>query len=193
MLLTLAGKKQVVVFDGHGLAGYDPLDGTSLWRYPWQNFALNNCAQPIQVGENRLFASSGYSLGSVFLEFDSKLQPKDVWKPTNQFRCKFNSPVMRDGHVYGLDEGMLACLDLKTGKRVWKKGRYGFGQLLLVGDTLLIQAENGVIHLVRATPQGPTPLAKMPALSGRAWNEPVVSHGRLLVRNPAEAVCYELE
>ena len=71
-------------------------------------------------------------------------------------RCKFNSPVMRDGHVYGLDEGLLACLDLKTGRRLWKKGRYGFGQLLLVGDTLLIQAEDGVIHLVKATPQGPT-------------------------------------
>ena len=193
MLMTLAGKTQVVVFDGHSLAGYDPVDGTSLWRYPWQNFARNNCAQPIQVGENRLFASSGYSLGSVFLEFGSQLKPKDVWKPTNQFRCKFNSPVMRDGHVYGLDEGLLACLDLKTGKRVWKKGRYGFGQLLLVGDTLLIQSEDGVIHLVQATPQGPTSLAKMPALSGRAWNEPVVCHGRLLIRNNAEAVCYELE
>lgn len=194
MLVTLAGRQQIVVYDGYGLAGYEPTTGKSLWRFPWQNFALNNCAQPIQISENRLFASSGYSLGSVLLEFGSDLKPKLVWnEPTNLMRCKFNSPVMHDGHIYGLDEGLLACLDLRTSKRLWKKGRYGFGQLLLVGNTLVIQSEDGVIHIVKATPQGPEAIAKWPALSGRAWNEPLICRGRLLVRNNAEAVCYDLE
>jgi len=60
--------------------------------------------------------------------------------------------VVRDGYAYGLDEGVLACIDLATGERKWKDGHYGFGELVLVHDLLLVQTEPGPVALVEANP-----------------------------------------
>jgi outer membrane protein assembly factor BamB len=87
---------------------------------------------------------------------------------------------------------MLVCLDRTTGNRVWKGGKYGYGQILLVADLLLIQAESGDIVLVEATPDGHRELARLPALAGKTWNNPVLAGDLLLVRNDREAACYRV-
>jgi outer membrane protein assembly factor BamB len=109
-----------------------------------------------------------------------------------QLKPKFNGMIIRDGHVYGLDEGLLSCLRLSDGQRRWKRGRFGFGQMLLIDDLLLIQAESGDVVLIEATPERFHELTRFPALSSKTWNNPVVVHGKLLVRNSEEAACFEL-
>ena len=100
--------------------------------------------------------------------------------------------ILRDGFIYVLDDGILSCVDVATGKRKWKGGRYGHGQLLLVDDLLLIQAEDpGDLVLVEATPERHHELARSPA-GRQTWNNPAISGRHLLVRNHEEAVCYEL-
>lgn len=111
---------------------------------------------------------------------------------SKQFKLKFNSGVRRGDHFFGLDEGMLTCLSLQSGQRRWKQGRYGYGQLLLVADKLLILTEEGDIVLVPATPESPRELARFHAIDGKTWNHPVLSRGRLLVRNSDEAACFDL-
>ena len=97
-----------------------------------------------------------------------------------------------DGFAYGLDDGILVCLDLATGARKWKGGRYGHGQVLRVDDLLLVQAEAGDVVLVEANPDGHHELTRFPALKGKTWNNPVVSAPYLLVRNDREAACFRL-
>jgi len=81
---------------------------------------------------------------------------------------------------------------LKTGRRHWKAGRYGYGQLILVNSVLLIQMESGEVALVKATPQSHQELTRFAALSARTWNHPVLAGRHLLVRNDREAACFEL-
>jgi len=101
--------------------------------------------------------------------------------------------MVRHGrHVYGLDDGVLVCLDPATGQRVWKDGRYGHGQILLVEDVLLIQTEPGDVVLMEATPERHRELARWPALKAKTWNNPVLAGDLLLVRNDQEAACYQL-
>jgi outer membrane protein assembly factor BamB len=118
-------------------------------------------------------------------------QIEEKWS-TRQLRAKFSNMIVRGGYVYGLDEGILTCLDLRDGSRQWKEGRYGYGQMILVDDLLLIQAEKGDVVLVEATPRGPHELARLPALTDKTWNPPALAGKYLLVRNDREAVCYEL-
>jgi outer membrane protein assembly factor BamB len=87
----------------------------------------------------------------------------------------------------------LVCLDLANGKRLWKEGRYGYGQLLQVGKHLLIQAESGDVVLLEVSPKGSKELARLPALSSKTWNNPALAGNLLLVRNDREAACYELK
>jgi outer membrane protein assembly factor BamB len=100
--------------------------------------------------------------------------------------------VVRNGFLYGLDDSILVCLDPATGRLKWKQGRYGHGQLLLVGDLLLVQAESGDVVLVEANPAEHRQLGRFRALASKAWNNPALSGRYLLVRNDQEAACYEL-
>ena len=105
---------------------------------------------------------------------------------------KFNSSVLYNGYVYGLDEGILTCLDVETGERKWKGGRYGYGQVILASGHLIIITEQGELVLVKATPDQQTELAKFSAIEGKTWNYPAIANGRLLVRNQTQMACFNL-
>ena len=93
--------------------------------------------------------------------------------------------MLHEGHIYGLDEAILACVDAATGELKWKGGRYGYGQLLLAGDHLIVLTEEGDVAVVKATPERHKELARFPAIEGKTWNHPTIAGGRLLVRNLA--------
>lgn len=105
---------------------------------------------------------------------------------------KFNSSVLHNGYVYGLDEGILSCLDVKTGERKWKDGRYGYGQVILAGDHLILTSDQGDVALVKATPNQYTEVARFTALKGQTWNYPAIANGRLLVRNSNEMAAFDI-
>ncbi len=193
---TLNGLRQVLIYDGLGLMALSPENGHELWKFDWTNGPQINAAQPILVDDQRVLIGSGYGQGSVLIGFDQNEKSgsevaKSRWQ-SKQFKLKFNSGVRCGDFLFGLDEGMLTCLNLMTGKRLWKQGRYGYGQMLLVQDKLLILSEEGDVVLVPATPETPRELARFHAIDGKTWSHPVLSRGRLLVRNSDEAACFDL-
>jgi outer membrane protein assembly factor BamB len=191
MVADLAGRKQLLVLDGEGLTSYDPADGQQLWHHAWPTYQNINVAQPLVLDGDRVFISAGYSKGCAMLQVTRKGPPQVLWENLHM-RCKFTSPVHRDGFLYGLDEGILTCLDAASGRRRWKEGRYGHGQVLLVNEQLLLLSEAGDLVLVEATPEGFRERGKMAALAGKTWNTHAFSAGRAFVRNDREMACYEL-
>jgi outer membrane protein assembly factor BamB len=105
---------------------------------------------------------------------------------------KFNSSVNYNGYVYGLDEGILTCLDVNTGDRKWKGGRYGYGQVLVASGNLIVTSDSGDLALVKASPDAYTEVARFSALQGKTWNIPAIADGRLLVRNANEMAAYDI-
>ena len=101
---------------------------------------------------------------------------------------------MHKGHAFGFDGSILACIDLADGKRKWKGGRYGNGQLVLLADQglLLVVSEKGELALVAATPDQFTELARLPAIEGKNWNHPVLVGDILLLRNGEEMAAFRL-
>jgi outer membrane protein assembly factor BamB len=193
-LAVLEGERQLLIFDGVGLAGHNPETGAELWKFNWTNSPHINVAQPIAVDDRHVFIGSGYAQGSALVEVtraSTGWKCVDRWQSTD-FKLKFNNAVLRNGYLYGLDEGILVCLDARDGNRQWKRGRYGYGQILLVDDLLLIEAESGEMVLVETTPDAHRELARFSAIEGISWNAPVLCRGRLLVRNSNEAACYDL-
>jgi outer membrane protein assembly factor BamB len=193
----LGNRQQVLVFDGEGLTGYLAEDGKELWHHDWVPLPSEgiNASQPLLLSDDRVFISSGYDIGCAMLrikETNGKWEVETLWQNT-AMRCKFTSPVYLDGYLYGLDEGILTCLDASDGKRRWKDGRYGHGQLLLVDKNLLILSEKGDLVLVEATPDGHHELGKLRALAGdKTWNPPALAGNYAFVRNHQWMACYEL-
>lgn len=194
MLVTLAGERQLLIHTAGHLLGVSPTDGKPLWRFPWRVEFDNTIAQPIVTGPNRVVLSAGYGTGSVGLELnrnESGFAVKELWR--NKFlKNKFTSSVLHNGHLYGLDEDILVCLDAETGERRWKDGRYGYGQVLLASGHLVILCGDGDLALVQALPDRHVEIARIPAIKGKTWNHPALSGGKLLVRNAVEMACFDL-
>jgi outer membrane protein assembly factor BamB len=194
MLATLAGRRQIVTLTGQRAVGVAIEDGTLLWSARWGNENDIIAAQPVVVGPNRVFVSSGYQKGGALLEIEpagAGQSARVVWE-TQRMKNKLSSSVLHDGYIYGLDEGILACIDASTGQQAWKGGRYGHGQLILAGDRLVITTETGELALVKATPAAHEELARVAGIDGRTWNVPAIDDGILLVRNAREMAAFDL-
>jgi outer membrane protein assembly factor BamB len=194
MLVTLAGRRQVLVVSASRVFGLVPEDGALLWSQTWDTSMGINVSQPIMVDKNRFFLSSGYGKGAALVEVSGSgktLAARTVWENINM-KNKFNSSVLHEGFVYGLDEGILTCLDVNTGERKWKGGRYGYGQVLLASGQLIVMSDTGELALVKATPAEYAEIARFAALEGKTWNYPAIAGGRLFVRNANQMAAYNI-
>jgi outer membrane protein assembly factor BamB len=100
--------------------------------------------------------------------------------------------VFTKGHIFGLSEGRLTCLDVANGKAAWSEGMYGNGQLVLAGDVFVVTAESGKVALVAADPTEYRVLGTVPVFKDRTWNMPALAGNQLFVRNHREMACLEL-
>lgn len=194
LLVRLAGTRQILVVSALRAMGLAVQDGSLLWDYPWKTSYDVNAVEPLILDENRFFISAGYGHGAAVVEVTrtgTDFTPRKVWS-NNRMKNKFNSSVLYEGYVYGLDEGILECLDASTGERKWKSGRYGYGQVLLASGHLIVLTESGDLVLARANPEGHLELARFSALKGKTWNHPVIAGSRLLVRNTTEMACFDI-
>jgi len=195
-LVTIHSVPQILSFDGTGLRGYDIETGKLLWFHPHENTAAVNAAQPILFDDGRIFISCSYGIGSAMVQVTHEGETWGVtklWENMNM-RSKFTSPVVFEGYLYGIDEGILVCLDPKTGERQWKKGRYNHGQLMLTNGILVVLTEDGRCVFVKPSPEGLEELGEFPALSDdyKTWNPPALVRGKLYVRNHHDMACYDL-
>ncbi len=194
MLVTLGGRRQILVVSARRAMGLVPENGALLWEYPWTTDYDVNASQPIVVSPNRFFISAGYGHGAAVLELQPEgegFSVREIWKNL-RMKNKFNSSVLYQGHIYGFDENILACVDVENGEQKWKGGRYGYGQLLLASGHLVVTTESGEVVLVKATPERHEEVAKFDAVDGKTWNVPALADGLLFVRNTTEMACFRI-
>jgi outer membrane protein assembly factor BamB len=195
-LVTLDGVKQVLLQRAAGTTSIAPADGTVLWEFAWEGIPI---IQPAVTADGDLLITSGDAMGGFGLRRLTVTHGANDWTTQERWmspalKSYFNDYVIHNGHAYGFDGSILACVDLADGKRKWKGGRYGHGQVVLLADQdlLLVLSEDGELALVKATPDQYTEVAKVPAIEGKTWNHPVLVGDVLLVRNGEEMAAFRL-
>jgi outer membrane protein assembly factor BamB len=194
MLVTLGGVRQVLIVSATRAVGLEPASGSLLWEYPWPTGQGINVAQPVLLGGDRVFLSASYGQGAAVFELrrdGDRFTARTIWE-NSRMKNKFTSSLLHEGHLYGLDESILACIDAATGEQKWKGGRYGYGQPILAAGHVIVLTESGEVVLVRATPERHEEVARFPAIDGKTWNHPVIANGRLLVRNLREMAAFDI-
>lgn len=194
MLVTLAGRRQIVVVTATRAVSLDPAAGALLWQYPWPTGQGINVAQPVVLGNDRVFLSASYAQGAGVFQVErdgDRFTTRTIWANA-RMKNKFTSSLLHEGYLYGLDESILACIDASTGELKWKGGRYGYGQPIIAGGHIVVLTEAGDVVLVRATPERHDELARFSAIEGKTWNHPVIANGRLLVRNLREMAAFDI-
>ncbi|MDX1952224.1 MAG: PQQ-binding-like beta-propeller repeat protein [Verrucomicrobiota bacterium] len=193
VLFNLSGQPQLVLFNWNGVDAFHPQNGTALWHHPWPA-THPHVAVPVQVSTNELLVSSGYGYGSERLRVtrrEDQFQVEQIWK-LNSLKSKFAMILQHENHIYGLDDGIFVCIDPVTGERKWKDGRYGHGQMLLVGNLILLSSEKGELVLIEPDPSELREIVKLPVFNDKTWNPPALAYPYLIMRNHKEAVCFLL-
>ena len=195
-LFTIDGVGQILLLSPPGAISVAPADGALLWEHSWGGGAI---VQPALTADGDLLINAQSMTGGMGVRRlavahgPGEWTVKERWTSTG-FKPYFNDFVVHKGHAFGFDGNILACIDLEDGKRAWKGGRYGNGQLVLLPDqdVLLVLSEDGELALVAATPDEFKELARFPALEGKTWNHPVLVGDVLLVRNGEEMAAFRL-
>ena len=174
-----------------------------LWERLWADDGNASASQPVPLYGDRLFLSKGYGVGSSLLAIKRDtagiFSAEPLWNPPIKrvMKTKLCNVVVRDGFIYGLDDVLLECIEADTGAVLWKKRRnpeFGHGQIMLIGDVILVLSEMGELALVEASHERYNELASTQVLDDAniTWNNPAFAPPYLLVRNAREAACYRL-
>jgi outer membrane protein assembly factor BamB len=189
---VIAGVPQILTFN-LALAAHDEQTGKVLWQHPWPG-ANPRVTMPMALAGDRVLISTGYGIGSELLQVsreNERWRAKRLWKSI-RLKSKFANLFHINGYIYGLDDGAIACIDVNTGELKWKGDRYGHGQMILVGDLILLMAERGEIVLLEPNPSEHRELARFKVFDAKTWNPPALAGDLLVVRNDREAACLRL-
>lgn len=192
-LAKIEGVEQILMLNKTGAVSVSPADGKLLWEHAWQGYPI---VQPALTADGDILISVSDSGGTrriAVAHGAGKWTTEERWTSIG-LKPYFNDFVVHKGHAFGFDGSYLASMDLKSGKRKWKGGRYGSGQLVLLPDQdlLLVLSEKGELALAKADPDQFTELAQLPAIEGKTWNHPVLAGDVLLVRNGEEMAAFRL-
>jgi len=196
-LATIDGVAQILLLRGARTTSVAPADGALLWEHSWQPGV--SIVQPALAADGDVLIAAGDAMGGIGIRRIAVAHGPGGWTIEERWtsvglKPYFNDFVVHDGHAFGFDGSILACIDLEDGKRKWKGGRYGYGQVILLPDQdlLLVLSEEGELALVKATPDQFTELARFPAIEGKTWNHPVLVGDVLLVRNGEEMAAFRV-
>ena len=191
------GKNLLLISDKRGYACVDADSGKEQWRQKWLTRYGVNAADPIVQGD-LIFISTGYDKGALLLEWPGSGQPKALWQ-SREMRTQMNPCVLHEGYLYGIDGDAgndrtgLKCLEMRSGKTLWRQEDVGHGALIAADGHLLVLTEQGELRIAPISPQGFHPSLTAKILEGRCWTQPSLSGGMLFARNQKGAVvCLDL-
>ncbi len=208
VVAEVGGVRQYVQLLGGGIVGVAARDGKLLWHYGRIANGTANIPTPIVRGD-LIFCSTGYDTGSALLRLVPEGKGTRVQEvyflDGRTFQNHHGGMVLVGEHVYGghgHNNGLPICVELKSGKVVWGGDARGPGSgsaaVVYADGNLYFRYDNGLMALIEATPEGnrfkEKGTFKIPHAGGApSWSHPVVSNGKLYLREQDWLLCYDLK
>jgi len=190
------GVRTYMTFTASAGVGVRASDGKVMFRYPKAANRTANIATPVYAN-NKVFFTSAYGTGGGLLDLsvqNGEVAAKEAYF-TNEMRNHHGGVVLLDGYLYGFSDAILTCLEFATGKTMWRDRSVGKGSVTYADGHLYIQSETNVVGLAEATSAGYREKGRfdIPDKGLPSWAHPVVSDGRLYVRNQDTLLVYDVK
>jgi outer membrane protein assembly factor BamB len=196
----ISGKRTYIQLTGDSVVGINAADGAVLWKAPRKG-EIAVIPTPV-YWNNHVFVTSGYNIGGDLFkitppEGDGQFKVDLVYH-TDDMEVHVGGVVLVDGHLYGVSDNFLTCIDLLTGKRKWKDRSIGKGAVVYADKHLYVRADAtpGEIALVEANPKKyeEKSIFEQPDGSGRnTWAPPVIVNGKMYLRDQDVLLCYDIK
>lgn len=152
-VISVNGKTQIVSPSAGATIAYAPLTGEEIWRV--RSGGMNAAALPV-FGDGLIHvttAAAGFQLFSVRPDGQGDVTDSHVaWKFAETVPSR-SSLILEAGRLFMIsDNGMISCVDAKTGKAVWRqrvKGSYSASPLIAAGRIYFF-GEDGEIPVIAA-------------------------------------------
>jgi len=186
----------IVQGNGGGIFAVHPKDGRVLWQNDFAARNTANCPTPAYA-DGHVFWANGYGKGAICLKIDTAadgLTATEAWR-SNEMDCHHGGFILHEGYIYGNNRGGWACLELKTGKKMWNGQGVGKGSLCFADGMLYTFGENGgQAGLVPAVPDKFEVKGQFRVEGkGPSWAHPVVTGGRLYLRYQDNLYCFDVK
>ena len=191
-LVTINGKRQLVTMLENGAVGLDPDKGTPLWKHQHRNQHAVHPNAPLLCGENRLFISSGYRLGSEILEIDGNTA-KGVWKGGGDNH--FQGTAFYKGRVFSSGGGRMSCFDPKDGREVYTvEGASKTSFCITPVGMITYDEKGGKVMLVEVGADTHKVISSFAIDYGNGphWSSPVVANGVLYLRHGNTIAAFDI-
>lgn len=189
------GVRVYLTFTSEAGVGVRASDGKVMFQYQKAANYVANVATPI-FSNNKVFFASAYGTGGGLLELtaqNGEVRAKEVYFTSNM-KNHHGGVVLADGYLYGFNDSILTCLEFATGKMMWRDRSVGKGSVTFADGSLYLQSENNFVGLADATPSGYRERGRfrIPDKGLPSWAHPVISDGRLYVRNQDTVTVYDV-
>jgi outer membrane protein assembly factor BamB len=199
IMITLAGREQLVVFGGGTVNGMDPANGKILWSHAHDPGNDLNCGTPLFGPDNILFVSSAYRAGSraIQLKPDKDVTfAEELWF-TNRVRFMFLNAIRVGDFVYGttgdFGPAFLTALNIKTGQPAWQHRGFGRASMLYADNKAIIMDEDGDLALAKLAPEGVTILSETKKVFDTvSWTVPTLVGRTLYARDREKIIALNL-
>ena len=190
------GVRVLMTLTAEAGVGLRASDGKLLWKYPRVANGTANITTPI-FHDNKVFYTSAYGTGGALLSLAAQggeVKAQEIYF-TRDMKNHHGGVVLVDGHLYGFNDTILTCLEFATGKLMWRHRSVGKGSLTYADGNLYILGEENVVGLAVATPAGYQEKGRfeIPDQGLPSWAHPVVSGGRLYIRNQKTLASYDIQ
>ena len=190
------GVRTYMTFTASAGVGVRASDGKVMFRYPKAANQVANIATPI-YSNNKVFFTSAYGTGGGLLDLSAQngeVVSKEVYF-TQNMKNHHGGVVLVDGYLYGFSDAILTCLEFATGNQMWRDRSVGKGTVTYADGHLYIQSERNAFALAEATSSGYREKGRfqIPDKGLPSWAHPVISDGRLYVRNQDTLLAYDIK
>jgi outer membrane protein assembly factor BamB len=192
---TVQGVRVIATLTGQAGVGVRASDGRLMWRYPRVANGTANITTPVFV-DNKVFYTSNYGTGGALLALTAQnglLSAQEVYF-TREMQNHHGGVIALGGHLYGFHNSILTCLDLATGRTVWRDRSVGKGAISYADGHFYVVGENNVVGLVEASSTGYRERGRFEIADHGwpTWAHPVIAGGRLFIRNQATLTAYDV-
>lgn len=192
----IGGVRTYLTFTAGAGVGVRASDGKLMFRYDRAANRVANITTPI-FHDNKVFFTSAYDTGAGLVALSAAngtVSANEVYF-TREMKNHHGGVVLVDGYLYGYNDSILTCLEFATGKMMWRDRSVGKGSVTFADGHLYLQGENNVVGLAEASPSGYKEKGRFTIADKGlpSWAHPVISDGRLYVRNQDSIVAYDIK
>src|SRR5262249_135235 len=189
------GVRTVMTLTSRGGVGVRASDGKLMWKYEKVANDTANIATPV-LFDNKVFFTSDYGTGGALLELTAQageVKGREIYF-TREMQNHHGGVVLVNGYLYGFSNSILTCLEFGTGKMRWRHRSVGKGSVTYADGRLYILSEDNIVGLADANPTGYNEVGRFRIADQGlpSWAHPVVSGGKLYIRNQSTLAAYDV-